>query len=713
MMRSPRPRRFSRPVMAAAFAVVLFAIVMLGLRLVPQRYPVADGALLEIYTLHAAHGTLHLGAYSRYQWNHPGPAYFYLLAPGYILSGYREDSLLVTVLVLNLISIGGLIWLARKYGGAALAYGLTIWLALFYAHQNSAVGWDFGDLLSNPWNPHTPVLPFALLMGLSAAIASGHLVALPVAALVATVVGQTHVAFIPVSLTAVGVGLGLLVVRQARLAAGPVGPPAARLRPPMAVRLLDAVVIAYVVLFVWAVAFGGMDVSLAGLHVSARSPDKLGLYALALLVVRHLAWRHHPRLARVWTWARHVGGSTDVPRIAPREAIRLGTISAIVLAVVWGLPLIDEIAHWGSGNLVAMVRSVAGSPAMDIPRGLAAFTLYLPGVLRPGLEVAAGGRVITAAMLDRTDVVLSLAELVLLAAATLWAMRRRRTLHASLGLVALAVSAAAFWSMVRVRDDLYDHLAFWIGMVGVVNLGVITAVPLEWVGSWIAGRRSSAPPADRARRRDTIVLSACVVLFAVYGAAHIVAEHQQTRFPDDRAATEALWKSLWKDLQAHGMAGRPTLVDMRQDAWPLATGVVLQLYKTGTPIAVTDQWLFLFGHPLASTGREEVEIVFADGALHDQLRHDPAYRLVGHRERVYLYVKKLVPTVASARGDGAGRVGEAWPPRHQGRLLRSIRAIPRSRSLHGSTMTASGDSIVACGCSMSTGPSTSCHPAYS
>ena len=64
-------------------SVIVLGVLVTTLRSTPQTYPIGDRALLETYTLHAAHGDLSVGAYSRRRWNHPGPVYFYALAPLY------------------------------------------------------------------------------------------------------------------------------------------------------------------------------------------------------------------------------------------------------------------------------------------------------------------------------------------------------------------------------------------------------------------------------------------------------------------------------------------------------------------------------------------------------------------------------------------------------------------------------------------------------
>ncbi len=58
-------------------ASILFPLIT-GLPDVPSEI---DIAMIELYTRHAMEGNQFVGMYSRFGWNHPGPAYFYMLAP--------------------------------------------------------------------------------------------------------------------------------------------------------------------------------------------------------------------------------------------------------------------------------------------------------------------------------------------------------------------------------------------------------------------------------------------------------------------------------------------------------------------------------------------------------------------------------------------------------------------------------------------------------
>jgi len=68
---------------AAALVPFVPAAAEFARRGVPDYLFTGDGATLELRVLQAAHGGQLLGAYSRFYWNHPGPAFFYLALPIY------------------------------------------------------------------------------------------------------------------------------------------------------------------------------------------------------------------------------------------------------------------------------------------------------------------------------------------------------------------------------------------------------------------------------------------------------------------------------------------------------------------------------------------------------------------------------------------------------------------------------------------------------
>ena len=86
------PVAVRRALLLLLSALVCAALIALA-RQAADAPATSDMAVIESYTLLASRAELLLGAYSRFQWHHPGPLYFYLLAPFYALSGEKTAGL--------------------------------------------------------------------------------------------------------------------------------------------------------------------------------------------------------------------------------------------------------------------------------------------------------------------------------------------------------------------------------------------------------------------------------------------------------------------------------------------------------------------------------------------------------------------------------------------------------------------------------------------
>ncbi len=201
---APRHRIVWR--VAAVWGVVALAVGLLAwVRTAP--YPpfssAGDIAMLETYTLHATDGRALLGPYSRFGWNHPGPLLFYLLAPGYALSGYRTTALYVGSAVLNVAALALVTWAVARFARPAFAIACAATAALFMFRIQESI--------ASAWTPHVLVLPMMALVVIGAAVAIGRIRWIVPLAIVASFLVQTHVGAVPtvaaIVLVAVTAGL--------------------------------------------------------------------------------------------------------------------------------------------------------------------------------------------------------------------------------------------------------------------------------------------------------------------------------------------------------------------------------------------------------------------------------------------------------------------------------------------------------------------------
>ena len=152
-------------------------------------HAVGDQAILEIYTLHAARGLWTLGPYSQFGWHHPGPLYFYLLAPVYLLSGHKTIALHLGAFAINLLSVSAIVYTLFRHGAAPIACAVAVALAAYLVRLE--------PLVSSYWNPHIVIVPATLYLVVSAAVAAGQPRALPASVIVGSFLAQTHVSLVP------------------------------------------------------------------------------------------------------------------------------------------------------------------------------------------------------------------------------------------------------------------------------------------------------------------------------------------------------------------------------------------------------------------------------------------------------------------------------------------------------------------------------------
>ena len=147
-----------------------------------------DAAALEFGAWHAARGQQLLGAYSRFGWNHPGPAFFYLAAPLYELLGERGPALNLFTYAAELVCAFAIVWAAYRLGNDLLAITVAALLSVF-----ELVALPFR--LGNEWNPIAPILPLIVVCFLAALIVRGRTTLLPLIAFVGSAIVQTHVGY--------------------------------------------------------------------------------------------------------------------------------------------------------------------------------------------------------------------------------------------------------------------------------------------------------------------------------------------------------------------------------------------------------------------------------------------------------------------------------------------------------------------------------------
>ncbi len=214
--------RSGRAILTIAAAIATLGLVLF-IRAIPDTAPDSDFAVTDLRVLNVIRHLDPEGPYSRFGWDHPGPAYFQLLAPLYWLSGYRHVAILATVVLLNAGCIAGvlaIVWRLSRSSPLVLATSVVLGVYV----------WRAWGLLASAWTAHVTIVPLALLIVCAGAVACGRVWFLPAVVAIASFVVQTHIGA-AASATAIAIAAiaGLFLSRGAARRAGraldPIGRP--------------------------------------------------------------------------------------------------------------------------------------------------------------------------------------------------------------------------------------------------------------------------------------------------------------------------------------------------------------------------------------------------------------------------------------------------------------------------------------------------------
>lgn len=215
--------RLALVLMLAPLLLVCARVVLSG---TPDLAVEGDLAMLDISTRNLAECRSLLGPYSRFGFNHPGPAYLFLRMPLWLITGGSGSASYITVPLIIAVCLTAAFILVKRSCGATVSIVFCL-LMLLYLMQTSQVVW------LRDWNPFVIIFPFLLFVPACAAVASGRTGWFPAAVICGSLVAQTHLGGVPVVLAL------LLFILPARRLFGPVIPGrAGRVSRPVVVGLV-------------------------------------------------------------------------------------------------------------------------------------------------------------------------------------------------------------------------------------------------------------------------------------------------------------------------------------------------------------------------------------------------------------------------------------------------------------------------------------------
>jgi hypothetical protein len=203
--------RFERLAFWVVVVVLLLPLAITAIRVLGRGdlNPGGDRALIELRVRDVGRHTPLLGSYGRYGFNQPGPMWFLLLAVPYRLLGSHYSGLQLGALALSAASVVTILVISRRRGGVVL----LLWSALLVGALLHGLGPTW---MADPWEPRGLTLACAALIFLVYESVVGSVVALPIAAAVATLLAQAQAGLVAFGVSMLAFAAGAVVVRVVR-----------------------------------------------------------------------------------------------------------------------------------------------------------------------------------------------------------------------------------------------------------------------------------------------------------------------------------------------------------------------------------------------------------------------------------------------------------------------------------------------------------------
>ena len=387
-----------------------------------------DLALIDLHTRRALGWHQQLGVFDHNNWNHPGPAYFYLQSFAYRLFGSSPRALFVGAALWNGLAAAACVAVVRRRTTPTRALWASLWvcaLAMVLAIGGTAATTYSESVLGalvSPWNPMVVLFPLLLLVLLCAGALDRSGPSLAGAVLVATYVAQADISVGPLAFTLVG-------------AAG----------------------------LIWLI-------TLVADHRDARRERGLAAEVMA------------PAPA-----ADRSGASGHWHATTRRWRLVLVAAALVVTVLAWVPPLVEQFTNH-PGNVTLIVQFFnTGHPGQPLHAALWAFASGA-SVLVLGPAEIMGSLLGNPPAHAGVAVGVSVATVVVAAAAATVGLRARSRFAGGLGVLVLVGCLASIVALTHVIGFIFGYLAIWVVVLPTAACIAIGLVPLpEGVARRFAG----------------------------------------------------------------------------------------------------------------------------------------------------------------------------------------------------------------------------------
>lgn len=473
--------------------------------------------------------------------NHPGPLLFWWYAPFVEVAGIAVGLTLGAAL-LGALTAAAIVVMTERRAGLAAAVGAAVLVVVLVASLYGAAP------VVSPLNADVVLLPLLFVCFLAWWIADGERRLIPVAIVVASLVTQAYLPYLPVAAGALAVSAGFLLHDRRRNRPRPLTP--ARRADPAPPRprepALPRAQAAFLGVLVLALAVATVPASVATVAVVA------GLVALGVGVVVLVRAKVLPSRIRTW--------------------------SALAVVVCWAVPLAEAVANHG-GNVAALWREGrAPTPTEGVDRAVEV------AAAAGGLPPLVGDHINEQALSD-PSLGHAVVGLALGVALITWAARRRSRDDLALMLVAVGALLAGALSVARApADDAWIAVRFnWVLVVSAFWAYATVRTSIRWADQRVA------TPATRRVLQAVAAAGAVVVLAVVLPQALSLDDNYE---PWLQEAVPSLGEEA---AGAYRPDGRVLVLEAGGvPYWELARGLTAELSEQGWQTA-TENLVHYFG----------------------------------------------------------------------------------------------------------------------
>lgn len=295
-----------------------------------------------------------------------------------------------------------------------------------------------------------------------------------------------------------------------------------------------------------------------------------------------------------------------------------GALVCFALAL-WAFPMAEQLVH-RPGNVIRTLGFFSEHASThSVSTALNAWAHMLLGVARTELAVPQGWEFV-----PPFRIVWPIAALACTGGLLLVAVRggqRERSFTGAAAWVAFLAVVVGLWSTLQIRGPIADHAVFWLSILGVFGLAVVMgAIAARAVGQ-----------ADGAWRFTRVVL-VLPALFA--GSVGLLELTESTKASavvgGESSAVRALAARVRLGLTEREI--HKPLFEIRQEAWGVAAGVLLQLSKRHVPFAVDKALFVMYGDALMPDGSEDARVIIGDSrSMRELLISSDAEFLADHQ----------------------------------------------------------------------------------